>query len=161
MVQTYFAYAVVVLHESSSSVCGNAIPSLSMEHQMWPAIASFSFGILGWLAISFFAKPYLDFLILRGQVHEEIIYTANVGSLAMNTPDYYKAVESLRRLAARVKAAKVSASRPLGWFLSFRGYDLEKAGTGLIGLSNSLATDDGSRGIHRNSVQAGLKLPVD
>ncbi|MGH6798761.1 MAG: hypothetical protein ACREDI_10335, partial [Roseiarcus sp.] len=51
-----------------------------------------------WLAVSFFGKPLLDFLNLRSQVHEEVIFTRNIGQMVEGTPVCEKAVESLRRL---------------------------------------------------------------
>jgi hypothetical protein len=128
---------------------------------MWSAIASILLGVVGWIAASFFAKPLLDFLNLKSQVHEEIVFTGNIGTMVAGTANYDKAVNSLRRLGAKVQATNVSASRPLAWFLSVFGYDLPKAGGGLIGLSNSLASTDGSRALHINSIQAALKLPRD
>lgn len=128
---------------------------------MWPAIASFLLGIVGWFAASFFAKPLLDFLTLRSEIHEEIIFTGNVGPMVAGTTAYDRAAESLRRLGAKLQAANVAASLPLRWFLAKSGYDLGKAGRGLIGLSNSLANADGSRALQVNSVQMGLRLPRD
>ena len=118
-------------------------------------------GVAGWLAASFFGKPLLDFLNLRGQVHEEVIFTANVGQMVANTSDYDKAVNSLRRLGAKLHATNVTTSYLLRWYLSIFGYDLAKAGGGLIGLSNSLGNIVGSRAFHNNSIQVGLKLPRD
>jgi hypothetical protein len=117
------------------------------------AIVSFLLGVVGWLGASFLGKPLLDFLNLRSQVHEEIIFTANIGRMAAGTA-YDKAVDSLRRLGAKVhatndvtawlplpwhaaNAANVIASLPLRWYLSKTGYDLVKAGGGLLGLSNT------------------------
>jgi hypothetical protein len=125
---------------------------------MWSAIATIVLAIAGWLGASFFGKPLLDFRTLKSQVHEEIVFTGNMGGMVV--PDD-KTVESLRRLGARVQATDVSASRPLKWFLRVRGYDLVKAGRSLIGLSNSLASTDGSRALFIDSIQAGLKLPRD
>ena len=82
-----------------------------------------------------------------------------------DTANHHKAVESLRRLGAKVQATNVSVSSfpfvllPLRWFLSRQGYDLVRAGRGLIGLSNSLTKTNGSRAHHINSIQAALKLP--
>ena len=53
---------------------------------MWSAIASLFLGIVGWFATSFFAKPFLDFLTLRGLVFEEMIFTANVDQIVEGTP---------------------------------------------------------------------------
>ena len=46
-------------------------------------------------------------------------------------------------------------NRTLGWF----GINLVAAARGLTGLSNSLASKDGSKGTHRNQVEKALKLP--
>ena len=53
---------------------------------MWSAIASLFLGIVGWFATRFFAKPFLDFLTLRGLVFEEMIFTANVDQIVEGTP---------------------------------------------------------------------------
>jgi hypothetical protein len=130
---------------------------------MWSAIASFLLGVVGWLGVSFVGKPLLDFLNLRSQVHEEIIFTGNVGPMAAGTSAYDKAEDSLRRLGAKVHATNVTASLPLRWYLSKAGYDLVKAGGGLFGLCNSLADNpsDLFRAGHTNSIQVGLNLPRD
>jgi hypothetical protein len=133
---------------------------------MWSAIASFLLGVGGWLLTGFFGKPLLDFQNLRSQVHEEIVYTRNIGGRVEGEVNYDeaahdKAVDSLRRLAAKVLATEASAWFLLRRFLAVRGYDLVKAGGGLIGLSNSLASTDGSRAVHRDSIQDALKLPRD
>lgn len=93
-------------------------------------------------------------------MHEEIVFTGNTGPMTTGTPNHDKAIESLRRLGARVQATNVSAQPLLRWFLSKRGYDLVVAGRALIGLSNSLEIIDGrSRCINR--IQAALRLPLD
>ena len=128
---------------------------------MWSAIASVLLGLVGWFAARFFGTPFLDFHNLRTQVHEEVIFTANLNPIAAETPRYDKAydnaAESLRRLGAKVQATNVTATRPLRWFLSKQGYDLVDAGKNLIGLSNSLAMPD--RAHHIDKIQAALKLP--
>ena len=81
---------------------------------MCSTIASFLLGVGGaaggWIVLSFFAKPLLDFLSLRSQVHEEIIFTGNIGPMAEGTADYLKAVESQRRLGAKVQAMNENVS---------------------------------------------------
>lgn len=127
---------------------------------MWSAIASLLLGVLGWGATSFFAKPLVDFLSLKKHVHEEITFTANIGAIVADTraAAFDSAVDALRRLGAKVQATAETDSPVLRWFLGWRGYDLSKASHGLIGLSNSLHTEDGSRALHTNSIQVGLKL---
>ncbi len=128
---------------------------------MWSAIASLLLGAIGWLVTSFFAKPLLDFLDLKKRVFEEIIFTGNIGAMVANEPAFEEAVDDLRRLGAQLQATAATDSIILRLFLAKRGYDLMKAGRGLIGLSNSLHTQDGSRALQTNSVQVGLKLPRD
>lgn len=128
---------------------------------MWAAIASILLGVVGWFVVSFVTKPLLDFLNLKTQVHEEIVFTGNVGAMVAGTANYDKAVDSIRRLGAKVQATNVSLWLPLRWFLSIFRYDLAKAGGGLIALSNSLASTDGSRALHINSIQMALNLPRD
>jgi hypothetical protein len=122
---------------------------------MWPAIASVLLGIVGWLATSFLAKPFLDFLNLRSQVLEEMVFTANVNDKNMTV--YNSAVESLRRLGAKVQATDLTASPLLRWFLSKWGYNLDVAGRNLIGLSNSLNVP--GRHLHADKIEKGLRLP--
>jgi hypothetical protein len=128
---------------------------------MWSAIGSILLGVGGWLVTSFFGKPFVEFLELRKQVHEEIVYTDNIGLMQLSTPDYDVAVASLRRLGAKVQAIDAAAAWPLRPFLNYMGYDLPTAGRGLVGLSNSLAQQDGSRAVQKSWVQTGLKLPRD
>jgi hypothetical protein len=124
---------------------------------MWSAIASLLLGISGWFATSFVAKPLLDFLNLRSLVLEEMIFKANVDRIVEGTPAYWTAVESLRRLGAKVQATDVTASPLLRWFLSKWGYDLATAGRNLIGLSNSLNLS--GRHLHADRIEKGLRLP--
>jgi hypothetical protein len=130
---------------------------------IWPVLVTFALGGAGWFVANFFAKPFSDFLTLRSQVQEEIIFTDNVGRMRADTADYEKAVDSLRRLGAKMQAMDVNlhtlslAQAPLRWFLTLLGFDLAKAGHNLIGLSNAL-TDDG-RVLHVDKIEVALKLP--
>ncbi len=102
---------------------------------MWSALGSVLLGVLGWLITSFFAKPLIDFLDLRRKVHEEIVYTGNIGAMQLGQKEdrakFDEAVEDLRRLGAKVQATNVAATWPLRIFRSRFGYDLGKAGRGL------------------------------
>jgi hypothetical protein len=125
---------------------------------MWSAIGSFLLGAFGWFLGSFFGKPYLDFLQLKSRVHEEIVYAGNISEKA---PQYHQEVETLRRLGAQVHAIDGTAPKPLRLFLNCRGYDLDNAGLGLIGLSNSLEASKDERALEIALIQRGLKLPAD
>jgi hypothetical protein len=159
---------------ASSALCGLSaqLSSSADEHEeimdwvdMWPAIWAFLLGVSGWALVSFLGKPWLDFRDLKRRVHIEIIYTWNIGGEVPDEVDYNKdafneAVGSLRRLAAEVYAAKANAVPALAWLLeTWWGYNLIKAGAGLIALSSSLEKADGSRALHRKSIEEALKLP--
>jgi hypothetical protein len=111
--------------------------------------------VTGWLVTSFFAKPLLDFLNLRSQVLEELIFTANIDDETM--PLYGTARDSLRRLGAKVLATNSTASWLLRRFLSKWGYELAGTGGNLIGLSNSLNLP--GRSLHIDRIEKGLRLP--
>ncbi|SED62764.1 hypothetical protein SAMN05519104_3958 [Rhizobiales bacterium GAS188] len=98
---------------------------------------------------------------LRSQVHEEITYTANIRGMLADAEGFKQAALSLRRFAAKVLATNVTTSPLLRLFLSKSGYDLTKASGGLIGMSNSLGSSDGSLALHLSAVHLGLKLPRD
>jgi hypothetical protein len=125
-------------------------------------IATFVVAVAGWLVTNFVAKPYLNFWNLRSQVHEEIVFTANVAPIDVGSPRYLEVADSLRRLGAKVLTTNNTAFPPLRLYLSKAGFDLAKAGDGLIALSKSLA-DSGPhhRAIYTNRIQVGLKLQRD
>jgi len=131
---------------------------LSALSLLWSAIWPFVFGALGWFAANFVAKPLLDFLTLRSQVQEEIIYTDNVGHMMLDTPSFDKAMDSLRRLGAKMLAMDASAWSCQRSLFSKQKCDLPTAGKNLIGLSNALADYDG-RAVHIDRVRRALKLP--
>jgi hypothetical protein len=74
----------------------------------WQYFVPLFLGVAAWFATSFFAKPWLDFLNLRSLVLEEMVFTANVDQMVAGTPAYGIAVESLRRLGAKVLATDVA-----------------------------------------------------
>ena len=62
-------------------------------------------------------------------------------------------------LAARIVAANAAALPFLRWVLRRFRLDLRKAAEGLTALSNSLEATDGSRALHRATVERALRLP--
>jgi hypothetical protein len=85
-----------------------------MWSAIWPVLATLAVGGAGWFVASFVAKPFLDFLTLRSQVHEEILFTDNVGPISAHcTADHDRAADSLRRLGANMKAMDASVRIPL------------------------------------------------
>ena len=88
---------------------------------MWSAIFAVLLGTVGWFVANFFARPFLDFLTLRSQVQEEILFTDNVGPITVHrTADHERAADSLRRLGAKMEALDASVRTPLAqaWLLS-------------------------------------------
>lgn len=123
-------------------------------------IVSFLFGGVGWFATNFFAKPYLDFRNLRSRVHEEIVFTANVAPIDPECSRYREVADSLRRLGAKVLTTNKTESRLLRWFLSWRGYDLVKAGNSLVVLAGCLVKPNPSlRIVQTDGIEEGLILP--
>jgi hypothetical protein len=121
------------------------------------------FGVAGWLAASFLGKPFLDFLALRGQVHEEMVYRANVGPMVgYDKEKFDEAIEVLRRLGAKMHAMNISATPQLRWFFKYSKFDVATAAGNLIGLSNALSpleTTYDDRIPHINKIQIALRLP--
>jgi hypothetical protein len=124
------------------------------------AVLGFAGGVASWFATSFLGKSFLDFLALRGKVHEEMIFTGNIGPMVAHDKERCdEAADSLRRLGARrMRKLNVSAMWPLRWFFSFRKYDLATAGDNLIGLSNALTTNYDDRVPHITRIEIALKL---
>ena len=125
------------------------------------ALCPMLLGAIGWLLASFFVKPLLHFSKLRAEVHEELIFSDNVSSHDRESEParYLATVNALRRLGAKIEGIDVSAVGPFRIFLRRWRYDLRRARTALLALSNSLAERDGSRAIYTNGVQIGLRLP--
>jgi hypothetical protein len=130
---------------------------VAVESIMWSAIWFIILGGIGWLGTNFFATPLLDFYKLRKQVDEEVNRTRDIW-LAASTADHDKAAGSLRDLGAKVRSTKTTASLLLRFYLFLLGYNLDKAGVSLIGLSDSLRDPDPALRYHYvDSIQVGLQ----
>jgi hypothetical protein len=120
---------------------------------LWTALASVPpVTIAGWLA-----KPLRDFWRLRREVHQELIFRANI--INAGTFIYDKdAVDALRRLGVKMQDVSPALLR---WGLAQVGYDVAWAGGNLIGLSNALLDPDLDRDwriLNTHEIQVGLKL---
>lgn len=125
---------------------------------IFPAAIAGGFGAIGWVATNFFAAPLLKFYRTRTLVHESLIFTANVASFS-EKEEIQSARTELRRHASAIFALSATAPRQITNFLLKRGYNLELAAKGLIGFSNSVELDDGSKAIHRNQIEVGFHFP--
>ena len=121
-------------------------------------LAPFALGVLGWLVTHLLANPLLTAYRLREEAPEVIFRTGNTGPSARHD-DWRDARDQLRGLAARIIAANAAALPFTRWILRRSGLDLRKAAEGLTGLSNSLEATDGSRALHRATVERALRLP--
>jgi hypothetical protein len=121
-------------------------------------LAPFALGVLGWLVTHLLANPLLTAYRLREEAPEVIFRTSNIGPSARHD-DWRDARDQLRGLAARIVAANAAALPFTRWILRRCGLDLRKASEGLTGLSNSLEATDGSRALHRATVERALRLP--
>jgi hypothetical protein len=121
---------------------------------LWTAFASITppASYCGWLA-----KPFLDFWRLRREVHQELIFRANI--INAGTFIYDKeAIAALRRLGIKMQDVSPALLR---WGLAQVGYDVAWAGGNLIGLSNALLDPDLERDwriLNTHEIQVGLKL---
>jgi hypothetical protein len=121
-------------------------------------LAPFALGAFGWLVTHLLANPLLTVYRLREEAPEVIFRTSNVGPSAGHD-EWRDARDQLRGLAARIAAANAAALPFLRWALHRCGLDLRKAAEGLTALSNSLTATDGSRALHRATVERALRLP--
>ena len=116
----------------------------------------------GWFATNFVAAPISRFYDLRGKVHGSLVFTANARARLPSDPRAYDDAQAeLRRLATNLSELQQVPVPIPGWYLKLRGYDLVAASSGLIGLSNTLLSTDGSRAVNRHVVEAALRLPLE
>jgi hypothetical protein len=118
-----------------------------MFDMLWHIFGPFVLGVLGWFAVNFAGKPYLEFLTLRKEIHEELIIffyvhpppdeEHDVSGEEISPEAYREAIKaysdarkSIRRLAAKLSALNVSLSRPVSYCLRWRGYKVQDAAKG-------------------------------
>jgi hypothetical protein len=146
-----------------------------MLSALWPLAA----GVVGWFAVNFVGKPYLEFQSLRKEIHEELIFWSETYPPSREDLDedgnpYYPSQEeyneamkeysddlrsilsSIRRLGSKLSALNVSLNRPLSNYLRSR-YKVQDAAEGLLRLSIAFDRDDR---IHmRHLIEGLLRLP--
>ena len=116
-------------------------------------------GVLAWIVTNFFAEPLLEFRKLRKAVHESLFFNANVGSISKGESIDVASVD-LRRYAAALNAFWVTAPNVVKAYLARCGYNVEGASSNLVGFSNSIHLEEGTRAIHRYRIEKGLRLPL-
>jgi hypothetical protein len=140
-------------------------PKSLMLSVLWP----FLIGVLGWIAANFAGKPLIEFLSLRKEIQEELIFLSNVYSPRKETREYGEeaynnerrmfsdAQTTIRRLGSKLNALNASLYKPLPYVLRAMGYDLNDAAKKLLGLSTQY--DDNDRTLTRYGVEVALRLP--
>jgi hypothetical protein len=135
------------------------------------AVALFS-----WIVFNTIGKPLLKFFDLRTEVRRAMILYDNVrarwrdaGDVAVTvavddlTPDNIERLEEAenqyRDLASQVRAFADTQS-PTCIVLRWFGFDLRKASSGLMGLSNTLNTYGKGRAFHKETINAAMKFPA-
>jgi hypothetical protein len=113
---------------------------------------------IAWIVTNFFAEPLLSFYKRRRAIHESLLYSANVSHDVSSKEDYLAVYAKLRRHAAAINALEETAPALIKYWLHIRKFNLKVAGTALIGLGNSLSSDDGVRGKFRRQLQKALRF---
>jgi hypothetical protein len=131
------------------------------------AIALFS-----WVVFNTIGKPLLRFFDLRTEVRRVMILYDNVrarwreaGTAATTdhdmTPDNFdrlqEAENQYRDLASQIRAF-ADTQAPTCLVLRWCGFDLRKASSGLMGLSNTLNTYGKGRAFHKDAINAAMKF---
>lgn len=125
-----------------------------------PLIGTFAVGAMGWVLTHFCLKPILKFHRMRERAHETIEFTANVFDRPTDPERYDRACDEIRRLAAQLRALHLSTNWAVQIYFQIHGYELEEAGSAMIGLSNTLSDKTGERAGHRWDAEKALRLPL-
>ena len=130
--------------------------------------------LISWIVFNTIGKPLLRFFDLRTEVRRTMIlydnvrarWRENVRVLAMGdedmTPDNFERLQEAenqyRDLASQVRALADTQS-PTCTVLRWFGFDVRKASSGLIGLSNTVNTYGKTRAFQKQAINEALKFP--
>jgi hypothetical protein len=132
--------------------------------------------LISWIVFNTIGKPMLRFFDLRTEVRRTMILYDNVRArwserdkvrvLAVGeedmTPDNFERLEEAenqyRDLASQVRAFADTQS-PTCVILRWLGFDVRKASSGLIGLSNTVNTYGKTRAFQKQTINEALKFP--
>jgi hypothetical protein len=131
--------------------------------------------LISWIVFNTIGKPLLRFFDLRTEVRRTMILYDNVrarwrerGNFHVSavsddtTPDNFErlleAENQYRDLASQVRAFADTQS-PTCVVLRWLGFDVRKASSGLIGLSNTLNTYGKTRAFQKQTINEALKFP--
>jgi hypothetical protein len=132
--------------------------------------------LISWIVFNTVGKPLLRFFDLRTEVRRTMILYDNVRArwrerdnvrvLALGdgdmTPDNFERLQEAenqyRDLASQVRAFADTQS-PTCAILRWLGFDVRKASSGLIGLSNTIKTYGNTRAVQKQTINEALKFP--
>jgi hypothetical protein len=132
-------------------------------------------GFFVWWVSNFIGEPFVRFHKLRERTQKAILFHANAKAfdsedlatvdivthtyLGKNqNPNLDAAKIELRHLSTELLA--LAKTRPIVcWFLSRGGYNVNKAGAALLGMSNTLNEYGGERARHSDNLARALRLP--
>src|SRR5438045_3557546 len=139
-----------------------------MSSNLGPIAAAF----ISWIVFNTIGKPLLRFFDLRTEVRRTMILYDNVIArwrehenvrvLAMGdedmTPDNFERLQEAenqyRDLASQIRA--FADTQPTCIVLRWFGFDVRKASSGLIGLSNTINTCGKTRAFQKQTINEGL-----
>jgi hypothetical protein len=137
-------------------------------------LGTIAIALLSWIVFNTIGQPLLRFFDLRTEIRRVMVLYDNVtarrrdaGALAVAdgdmTPDNFDRLQEAenqhRDMASQVRAFADTQS-PTCVVLRWFGFDLRKASSGLLGLSNTLNTYGKGRASHKESINAAMKFPA-
>jgi hypothetical protein len=137
-------------------------------------LGTIAIALLSWIVFNTIGQPLLRFFDLRTEVRRVMVLYDNVtarwreaSTLAVAVDDttsdnfdrLQEAENQYRDLASQVRAFADTQS-PTCVVLRWFGFDLRKAFSALIGLSNTLNTYGKGRASHKESINAAMKFPA-
>jgi hypothetical protein len=137
-------------------------------------LGTIAVALLSWIVFNTIGQPLLRFFDLRTEVRRVMILYDSVtarrrdaGAVAVAvddmTPDNFdrlqEAESQYRDMASQVRAFADTQS-PTCTVLRWLGFDVRKASSGLLGLSNTLNTYGKGRALHKESINAAMKFPA-
>jgi hypothetical protein len=143
---------------------------------IWTVILSAVTGIVAWFATNFLAAPIRRIIDLRGEIIRQTIVLATVPKTEAEVPGEPGHVESLghvspetmdriqaarktfRDLAAQAKSFVSNEPFAMSAVTHLWRYDMRKAGSALLGVSNTLHQYGGELNAHKSAVEEALRF---
>jgi hypothetical protein len=135
-------------------------------------LGTIAIALLSWIVFNTIGQPLLRFFDLRTEIRRVMVLYDNViarrrdaGALAVAvddmTPDNFDRLQEAenqhRDMASQVRAFADTQS-PTCTVLRWFGFDLRKAASGLLGLSNTLNAYGKGRASHKEAINAAMKF---